>query len=74
MSHGDEIKVLPEGFKFNAKSASSSPAGIENPVKKLFALRFVRSDPYRRRKGPIREIFVSDRSMSEKLEHAKCSR
>jgi GMP synthase (glutamine-hydrolysing) len=40
MSHGDEIKSLPPGFRENSRSDSGSPAGIENPKRKIFGLQF----------------------------------
>ncbi|MGE4234307.1 MAG: glutamine-hydrolyzing GMP synthase [Bacteriovoracia bacterium] len=40
MSHGDEIKSLPNGFKFTARSENNSPAGMESVAKKMYAVQF----------------------------------
>ncbi|MBI3541668.1 MAG: glutamine-hydrolyzing GMP synthase [Deltaproteobacteria bacterium] len=40
MSHGDEIGKLPPGFKLTAVSHNQSPAVIENPEAKLYAVQF----------------------------------
>jgi GMP synthase (glutamine-hydrolysing) len=40
MSHGDETKQAPPGFKLVAKSASGSPAAMENPSSRIYALQF----------------------------------
>jgi GMP synthase (glutamine-hydrolysing) len=40
MSHGDETRKVPNGFKLVAKSASGSPAAMENSDARIFALQF----------------------------------
>jgi len=40
MSHGDEVRVLPEGFEESARSQSGSLAAMEDSDRKLFALQF----------------------------------
>ena len=40
MSHGDEIGQLPVGFSLTAVSENQSPAAMENPQKRLYALQF----------------------------------
>ena len=39
MSHGDEAKELPSGFKLTAKTATAV-AAIEDPARKIFAVQF----------------------------------
>jgi GMP synthase (glutamine-hydrolysing) len=40
MSHGDEVKVLPEGFRVSARSQSGSLAAMENPARHWYAVQF----------------------------------
>jgi len=40
MSHGDETKKAPNGFRVVAHSASGTFAAMENPVSKIYALQF----------------------------------
>ncbi|MGK5082134.1 glutamine-hydrolyzing GMP synthase [Bdellovibrionota bacterium FG-1] len=40
MSHGDETDVLPPGFALVAQSESGSPAAMEAPARRLYALQF----------------------------------
>ncbi|MEG1602425.1 MAG: glutamine-hydrolyzing GMP synthase [Cloacibacillus sp.] len=40
MSHWDEVKSLPAGFKVTARSESGAMAGFESPDGKVFALQF----------------------------------
>ncbi len=40
MSHGDETKKVPPGFRLVARSDSGSFAAMENPEAKIFALQF----------------------------------
>ncbi len=40
MSHGDETKKVPPGFKLVASSESGSFAAMENPEAKIYALQF----------------------------------
>lgn len=40
MSHGDEISKIPNGFSLTAQSHNQSPAAIENPTKKVYAVQF----------------------------------
>lgn len=40
MSHGDETKVLPEGFRAVAKSEAGAIVGIENPEKKIYGFQY----------------------------------
>jgi len=40
MSHGDEVKHLPAGFRESARSKNGSLAAMENPEKKWFAVQF----------------------------------
>ena len=40
MSHGDEVRALPPGFRETARSADGSLAAMECPEKNIFALQF----------------------------------
>ncbi len=40
MSHGDEVKSPPEGFKITATTPTIPAAAIENKEKKLYAIQF----------------------------------
>lgn len=40
MSHGDETKAVPPGFKLAAKSANEAYAAMENPEAKIYGLQF----------------------------------
>lgn len=40
MSHGDEVRSLPAGFKEVSRSVSGSLAAMENKAKSLFAVQF----------------------------------
>ena len=40
MSHGDEVKKLPAGFRETARSKDGSVAAMEDPVRKLYALQY----------------------------------
>lgn len=40
MSHGDEVKTLPPGFRCTARSTNGVPAAMENPERKIFGLQF----------------------------------
>lgn len=40
MSHGDELKVLPQGFSITSKSGNGALAAMENPQEKIYALQF----------------------------------
>src|SRR5437868_5351957 len=40
MSHGDDAKELPPGFKLVARTPNAAIAGIENPEKKIWAIQF----------------------------------
>ena len=40
MSHGDSVKVLPQGFKATANSAGCPFAAFENAEKKIYAVQF----------------------------------
>ncbi|RZA01721.1 MAG: glutamine-hydrolyzing GMP synthase, partial [Proteobacteria bacterium] len=40
MSHGDEVKSLPKGFRISANSASGSMAAMENPERHFYAVQF----------------------------------
>lgn len=40
MSHGDETREVPRGFRVLAKSESGSVAALENAARKLYALQF----------------------------------
>ncbi len=40
MSHGDEVKKMPKGFKKSANTSDIKIAGFENEKEKLYALQF----------------------------------
>jgi GMP synthase (glutamine-hydrolysing) len=40
MSHGDEARELPAGFRQTAKSASAVVAAIEDPARQIYAVQF----------------------------------
>lgn len=40
MSHGDETRELPPGFRLAARSVAGACAAMENPAAKLYALQF----------------------------------
>jgi GMP synthase (glutamine-hydrolysing) len=40
MSHGDEVKVLPQGFVESARSESGSLAAMEDPHRNVYAVQF----------------------------------
>ncbi len=40
MSHGDETRAVPAGFKLVAQSASGAAAAMENPSLSIYALQF----------------------------------
>lgn len=40
MSHGDEIGAVPAGFRLTAQSHNQSPAAMEDPARKLYAVQF----------------------------------
>jgi GMP synthase (glutamine-hydrolysing) len=40
MSHGDETKRVPQGFRLVAQSASGSPAAMESEQDRIYALQF----------------------------------
>ncbi|RYZ99944.1 MAG: glutamine-hydrolyzing GMP synthase, partial [Proteobacteria bacterium] len=40
MSHGDEVKALPQGFRISATSASGSMAAMENSSRHFYAVQF----------------------------------
>ena len=39
-SHGDEVTVLPQGFRAAARTESSHFAAVEDPARKLYGLQF----------------------------------
>ncbi len=40
MSHGDQVEVMPEGFKTSARSLSCPNAAMRNEARNLYALQF----------------------------------
>jgi len=40
MSHGDEVRIPPPGFRCVARSVNGIPAIIENPDRKIYGLQF----------------------------------
>lgn len=40
MSHGDEVRAVPNGFVETSRSESGSLAAMENPAQKLYAVQF----------------------------------
>lgn len=40
MSHGDEVKTMPPGFRCIARSVNGIPAIMEDPQRKIFGLQF----------------------------------
>lgn len=59
MSHGDEIGKLPPGFRLTAVSHNQSPAVIENPEKKFYAVQFHPEVVHTERGKEILERFVT---------------
>lgn len=40
MSHGDEVKKIPDGFEINSKTENGVISGFENEDRKIYALQF----------------------------------
>ncbi len=57
-SHGDEVTVLPKGFRVAARTSGSPFAAVEDPQRKLFGLQFHPEVAHTPRGKQILENFV----------------